>query len=44
VLSHDGVGIVAAAMVSDPVSLVQEWLTWAGSQEPRLAQGRKCEE
>jgi len=30
VLSHDGVGIVAAAMVSDPVPLVQECLTWAG--------------
>jgi len=28
--SHDGVGIVAAAMVSDPGPLVQEWLTWAG--------------
>jgi len=30
VLSRDGVGIVAAAMVSDPEPLVQEWLTWAG--------------
>jgi len=30
VLSHDGVSIVAAAMVSDAVPLVQECLTWAG--------------